>query len=70
MADIETRLLAFPDRDGRALPMLCNMRACIEAGAGMPLAQADAMLAAAERAVQTGEFLFALPQFLVTATRG
>ena len=68
-ANVETRIQAWADRDGRVLPVLRNMRRYIEAGDGMPGAEADAMLAAAESAVQTGEYLFVLPQFLVTADR-
>lgn len=68
--DIEARILAFADRDGRALPMLRNMRDYIAVGGDMAADQADALLDAAERAVQTGDYLFSLPQFLVTATKG
>ena len=67
--DIEVRILAAADRDGRALPVLRNMRRYIEVGGGMSPEEADALLASAERAAQTGEYLFALPQFLVTGVK-
>ena len=68
--DIEVRILAFADRDGRALPMLRNMRDYIEVGGDMAVDEADALLDAAEQAVQNGDYLFSLPQFLATANKG
>ena len=65
--DVAARVLAAADQDGRALPMLRNMRGYIDAGGAMPMAEADAMLAAAEAAVDSGGYLFVLPQFVVTA---
>ena len=43
------------------------MRGYIEAGGAMPVAEADAMLAEAEAAVDSGGYLFVLPQFVVSA---
>ena len=68
-ANVEVRILASVDRDGHVLPVLRNMQGYIEVGNGMSGAEAKAMLSAAEQAVATGEYLFILPQFLVTAER-
>ncbi len=75
-ADVEVHILAFADTQGRSLPMIRNMRSYIDAAlaAGGENAlsgdEADALLAEAERAVGEGTFLFSLPQFLVTGTKG
>ncbi len=68
--DVEARVLAFADRDGRALPVLRNMQSYVAAGGRMAAAEADALLDAAERGVATSEYLFVLPQFLVSANKG
>lgn len=73
--DIEVRIQAFADTQGRSLPVIRNMRsyidAALEAGGdtGLSSEEADALLAEAERAVEEGTFLFSLPQFLVTGTK-
>ncbi|MYE80287.1 MAG: methyltransferase domain-containing protein [Gammaproteobacteria bacterium] len=73
--DIEVRIQAFADTQGRSLPVIRNMRtyidAALEAGGetGLSSDEADALLAQAERAVAEGTFLFSLPQFLVTGTK-
>lgn len=78
-ADIEVRIQAFADTAGRSLPVIRNMRSYIDAaieaagrtGAAPALSaeEADALLADAERAVDAGTFLFALPQFLVSGNK-
>ena len=67
--DVQTHIHTFADRDGRALSVLRNMVSYIEVGGGMPQAEANALLDAAEQAIATGEYLFVLPQFLVTAEK-
>lgn len=73
--DIEVRIQAFADTQGRSLPVIRNMRsyigAALDAGGdtGLSGEQADALLAEAEGAVEEGRFLFSLPQFLVTGTK-
>lgn len=64
---VAARIRAGADQIGGALPMLRNMRGYIKAGGAMPAAEADAMLAEAEEAIETGRYLFSLPQFIVTA---
>ena len=65
--NVAARIRAGADQIGGALPMLRNMRGYIEVGGAMPAAEADAMLAEAEEAIETGRYLFSLPQFIVTA---
>lgn len=65
--NVSVRIAAGADQDGRALPMLRNMRGYIEAGGAMTAKEADAMLAEAENAVAKGQYLFALPQFVASA---
>ena len=73
--DIEVRIQAFADTQGRSLPVIRNMRsyieAALEAGADTGLSgdEAEMLLETAERAVGEGTFLFSLPQFLVTGTK-
>ena len=73
--DVEVRIQAFADTQGRSLPVIRNMRsyigAALDAGSdtGLSGEQADALVAEAEGAVEEGRFLFSLPQFLVTGTR-
>ena len=76
--DVEVRILAFADTQGRSLPVIRNMRSYIKAalearggGAdGLSADEADALVRAAERGVEEGTFLFSLPQFLVTGSKG
>ena len=65
--NVRVRIVAGADQDGRALPMLRNMRGYIDAGGAMPAAEADAMLQQAADAVDRGHYLFVLPQFVATA---
>ena len=67
--DVEVAILAGADRQGRALSVLRNMRSYIAAQDTMPADEADALMQRAENAVEDGTFLFALPQFLVTAVK-
>lgn len=65
--NIAVRIRAHADQAGDALPLLRNMIGYIDAGGAMAVADAEAMLAEAEAAIASGQYLFALPQFLVTA---
>lgn len=65
--NVAVRIRAHADQAGDALPLLRNMCGYIDAGGAMAVADAEAMLAEAEAAVETGQYLFALPQFVVTA---
>lgn len=65
--DVQVRLLAGADTEGRSLPLLRNMASYASKFQEMPVAEIDAMIAEAEAAVEMGRFLFCLPQFLVSA---
>lgn len=65
--NVAIRIRAHADQAGDALPLLRNMVGYIEAGGAMALTEAEAMLAEAQAAVASGQYLFALPQFLATA---
>lgn len=65
--NVAVRIRAHADQAGDALPLLRNMCGYIDAGGAMAVADAEAMLVEAEAAVETGQYLFALPQFVVTA---
>ena len=75
--DVEVRIQAFADTQGRSLPVIRNMRSYIAAAleadgsgaGGLSVEDADALLSSAERAVAEGSFLFSLPQFLVTGNK-
>ena len=63
------RIIAGADRAGRLLPMLRNMGAYAREFETMDEARVDALLGEAEAAVENGQFLGVLPQFVITATR-
>lgn len=67
--DLEIQLRAGADTRGGAMAVLTNMAAYIKHFDALPADEVDAMMQAAADAVERGEFLFVLPQFLVTATR-
>lgn len=63
------RLSPFVDQSGRGLHVLKNMASYIATFDTMPAAQVQDLLAQVEATVERGQFLFCLPQFLVTAIR-
>jgi ubiquinone/menaquinone biosynthesis C-methylase UbiE len=68
-SNVEVRISAAPDRRGGALPVMHNMAGYVKAFARIPSTEVDALLAALERAVADGTYLFVLPQFLVTGVK-
>lgn len=68
-SDVRVALTAFVDREGTGLNVLTNMVSYIKQFGRMPDAEADQLLQQAKDAIATGQYLFCLPQFLVTATR-
>jgi 2-polyprenyl-3-methyl-5-hydroxy-6-metoxy-1,4-benzoquinol methylase len=64
--DVKVQVLAGPDTQGRLRPVLQNM-AGYAALNGYPREKSDALLADFDAAVQCGEALTLLPQFVVTA---
>lgn len=67
--DVSVNVLASPDTGGRRLPIVTNMADYARELGGMEPAEIDAIVAEAEAAVQTGEYLFILPQFVITGWR-
>ena len=57
------------DRSGALLSVLRNMRSYIRTFGSMPDDEVDALLAAAERGIDDGNYMACLPQFLVTGTK-
>jgi ubiquinone/menaquinone biosynthesis C-methylase UbiE len=69
LRDIEVRIVPIVDRSGALLPVLRNMRTYIRTFDTLPASEVDALLDAAERAIDDGTYMACLPQFLVTGTR-
>ena len=67
--DVQVRILAGADTEGRGLAVLRNMASYASKFDSMPGAEVAALIAEAEAAVEAGRFLFCLPQFLVSARR-
>ena len=67
--DVEVSIRAGADTAGGGLAVLRNMASYAGAFDRMPATEIDGMLAEAEAAVETGRYLFCLPQFLVQARR-
>ncbi len=63
------KLSPFVDQQGRGLHVLRNMASYIGTFDTMPADRVATLLAEVETALERGEFLFCLPQFLVTAER-
>lgn len=68
-AGVGVRLSPFVDQSGRGLHVLRNMAGYIATFDSMPQARVQALLAQVEEALNKGQFLFCLPQFLVTGSR-
>ncbi|MDG2277070.1 MAG: methyltransferase domain-containing protein [Pseudomonadales bacterium] len=66
-ARVQVKLSPFVDQAGRGLHVLRNMASYIEAFDTLPKARVEALLAQVEQSLADNNFLFVLPQFLVTA---
>ena len=70
LTDITTRIFASPDRVGHALPMLeKSLYHYATVSGAVSQAEADAWLADIKARLDSGEYFFCLPQFLVAATK-
>ncbi|XOV88117.1 MAG: methyltransferase domain-containing protein [Pseudomonadota bacterium] len=69
-SDVEVKLMATPDMVGGGLNVLTNMATYVKRFGAMEPAAVDAMMAELKAAIDTSEYLFVLPQFVVTANRG
>ncbi len=63
------RLSPFVDQTGRGLHVLRNMASYIATFNTMPAERVEGLLKEVEATEENGQFLFCLPQFLVTAER-
>lgn len=68
-AEVRVRLSPFVDQSGRGLHVLRNMASYIATFDTMPKERVDGLLAEVEAVLKKRQFLFCLPQFLVTAER-
>lgn len=68
-ADVNVEMRASADLTGGSLSVLRNMHSYGATFDTMPRAEADALLASAEAAIESGDYLFCLPQFCVSAVR-
>ena len=66
---VTAKIAASLDTTGGSLSVLRNMRRYIGVFNTMSPQEADELIQAAERAVDDGTYLFALPQFVVTANK-
>ena len=67
--DVQIRLSPFVDQSGRGLHVLRNMASYIETFDTMPMEEVQDLLAQVEETAAAGQFLFCLPQFLITGER-
>jgi SAM-dependent methyltransferase len=64
--DVEVQVLASPDLKGYMAPVVWNMVGYARASGKLAPTVLDAIVADVKRAIEVGEFLLLLPQFLVT----
>lgn len=67
--DIEVRVAASPDVAGGGMPILVNMVSYIEAFDAMPTARIEELMSALRDAIDRRQYLFVLPQFIVTGVK-
>jgi arsenite methyltransferase len=68
-SDVSVKLSPYVDQHGRGLHVLRNMASYIQTFESMPTSEVAGLLAQAEQALEVNQFLFCLPQFLVTASK-
>ena len=67
--DVQVRLSPFVDQTGRGLHVLRNMAGYIDTFDSLPKAEVEQLLIQVEQTIESGQFLFCLPQFLISGTR-
>jgi arsenite methyltransferase len=67
--ELAVSMMPIVDREGSGLHVLTNMAGYIRKFAALPEAEVAGLLEAARKGIESGEYLFCLPQFLVTATK-
>ena len=68
--DINVKMMAGVDLKGRGIPVLQNMVSYIQKFGSMNETELQAHMRELEAAQANGSFMFILPQFVVTATKG
>ncbi len=68
-SEVQVRLSPFVDQHGRGLNVLKNMASYIKTFDTMPEQRVQALLAEVQNSLDAGQFLFMLPQFLITAQK-
>ena len=69
LVDVSVRITATPDRQGGSLMVMRNMVSYVRTFGTLPDDEVDRLFAELERAVESGTYLFVLPQFLITGTK-
>jgi hypothetical protein len=69
LVDVAVRITATPDRRGGSLMVMRNMVSYVRTFRTLPDDEVDRLFAELERAVESGTYLFVLPQFLITGTK-
>jgi ubiquinone/menaquinone biosynthesis C-methylase UbiE len=64
--DVELQVLAGADLKGHMAPVVLNMVQYARASGKLPAAELDAIVAELRAAIEAGDYLLLLPQFLVT----
>jgi ubiquinone/menaquinone biosynthesis C-methylase UbiE len=64
--DVELRVLANPDLKGHMATVVSNLVSYARASGTLPAAELDAIVGEVRAAIESGDYLLLLPQFLVT----
>lgn len=67
--DVQVRITAFADTEGRAMHVLRNMEQYARDLGALSNERVEALMKRLEEGIERGTFLFSLPQFLVSAQR-
>ena len=67
--DVKVEIKARADLTGGGLAVLRNMQSYGDTFGTLPKSESSKLLEVVEEAVATGEYLFCLPQFIVSAVR-
>lgn len=68
-ADVDVKVQPIVDRVGGAVAVIKNMVSYIRRFETMPEREIEELMAGLDRAIETGAYMFVLPQFIVTGRR-